>query len=893
MKQPLYFLFRVRPASFKLALLMLLLPLLSQAATEPTTNPTVTVAPTRGLTAGTAALVLTLTGGNGSNNLVVIRPTANAAATPQDGTAYTGNLAYGNGTAIGTNNFVVSTAAATTTSLTVTGLAGGTSYTVSVYAFNQDAVAPTTNYRTATPGTAVITAPTTYFWRGATGAAWKQATSWTPNRNTPDATDIIVFDGTTFTSTEAVPMVVDYNPGNGSNHDETMAQLFVVNNAIVTMTAAGTGNQYSSIIIDGGYSGDDFVVASGSALTFSSTSATANRYMLANITSGEVAAIRGKMTMTSGNSGALPHRIQGADANSVRFIGTTATFTTTALISGNPFGELTSTTFVPGVGSVVFNSGATYLHQGGADPFGPGSPITQFLSGSFYIYSGGTFSPNGQRYGNLEFRAAATVAGTGNLVVQNNLTVTTGVVALNLNGTGVEPGVLVAGDLAVATGATLSRTPTATSYLLFNGSAAQAVSGAGTITLGSLVNLGIKNTSSAGVTLQRPLTTAGSLALLAGRLNTSATNILSMPATAQVTAPGGLTSVTANTSFVNGPMTRTLGTAGLTTANETTGTGLFFPIGLGTQYRPVALTLNQSAAVATAYTAQVVNGSPAPLTFTGSLQRVSRIRHYALSTNAATTFSAGQIKLFYGIDDQVDAPSKLRIARSNGTAWADLGSSAPAVADGTTFLVGNIASSNAFTGLGNFVLASTVAANAPGNNPLPVELTALSAEREGSGVQVRWATASEQNNDRFEVLRSADGKTFQLVGTVQGSGTSAQPRSYAFFDAAPLPGLSYYRLRQLDFDGTATLSPVVTVTTDSPAAAELQVYPNPAADHLTLRVATGEVVSYRVITLMGQPVLSGRYPAARLEVQALRPGTYLLELRTTGGRRLTTRFVKQ
>ena len=118
-------------------------------------------------------------------------------------------------------------------------------------------------------------------------------------------------------------------------------------------------------------------------------------------------------------------------------------------------------------------------------------------------------------------------------------------------------------------------------------------------------------------------------------------------------------------------------------------------------------------------------------------------------------------------------------------------------------------------------------------SPLPVVLTAFDAKAAGADVRLTWATASEVNNAYFDVERSTDGKTFAALGRVSGHGTSLVASTYAHLDAgvaSHLAGLVYYRLRQVDADGTATYSPVrsVRLAGASPVAS-LGLYPNPAA----------------------------------------------------------------
>src|SRR5690606_6034315 len=79
-------------------------------------------------------------------------------------------------------------------------------------------------------------------------------------------------------------------------------------------------------------------------------------------------------------------------------------------------------------------------------------------------------------------------------------------------------------------------------------------------------------------------------------------------------------------------------------------------------------------------------------------------------------------------------------------------------------------------------------------NPLPVSLMSFEGKRSPEGIVLDWKTASEKNNDRFEIQRSPDGKTFERIGTVAGNGNSSNVISYAFTDKSPGNGINYYRL---------------------------------------------------------------------------------------------------
>ncbi|RZL05199.1 MAG: discoidin domain-containing protein [Hymenobacter sp.] len=117
--------------------------------------------------------------------------------------------------------------------------------------------------------------------------------------------------------------------------------------------------------------------------------------------------------------------------------------------------------------------------------------------------------------------------------------------------------------------------------------------------------------------------------------------------------------------------------------------------------------------------------------------------------------------------------------------------------------------------------------------PLPVTLTRFSAARQGPEVAVSWATATELHNAGFEVQRSADGATFSTLANVAGAGTTQAGRSYTYLDAAPLRATAYYRLKQVDLDGTATFGPVVAVQAAG-ALATVHAYPNPTTGRATL-----------------------------------------------------------
>ena len=179
--------------------------------------------------------------------------------------------------------------------------------------------------------------------------------------------------------------------------------------------------------------------------------------------------------------------------------------------------------------------------------------------------------------------------------------------------------------------------------------------------------------------------------------------------------------------------------------------------------------------------------------------------------------------------------------------------------------------------------------------PLPVALTAFTATLRAETVLLQWVTASEQNNQEFVLERSADGRQYQALQTLAGRGTVLTASTYTTTDTQPLPGLSYYRLRQMDLDGIRHYSSAVAV--NRAAAATISAYPNPTPDALTLdlRALPVATCAVRLRSLPGQVVLTQSLAgglAQPLSLATLPAGTYLLEVESPTQGRSVQRIVK-
>ncbi|RAK62654.1 GLEYA domain-containing protein [Hymenobacter edaphi] len=181
--------------------------------------------------------------------------------------------------------------------------------------------------------------------------------------------------------------------------------------------------------------------------------------------------------------------------------------------------------------------------------------------------------------------------------------------------------------------------------------------------------------------------------------------------------------------------------------------------------------------------------------------------------------------------------------------------------------------------------------------PLPVELTLFTARAQERDALLNWTTAQEKNNARFEVERSLDGRRFEKVAEVAGRGTSTVQQQYRYTEtgAARFGTRLYYRLKQVDFDGTSAYSDVRAVEFKA-VAAVAYLAPNPSTETTTLDLTALPAGRYRISlhdvqgrVLRGFEQEGGT--AAALDVRALPAGVYVVRVRS--GEYLTTlRLVK-
>ncbi len=183
--------------------------------------------------------------------------------------------------------------------------------------------------------------------------------------------------------------------------------------------------------------------------------------------------------------------------------------------------------------------------------------------------------------------------------------------------------------------------------------------------------------------------------------------------------------------------------------------------------------------------------------------------------------------------------------------WDDIGGASTAAASP---VLGSILRTN----WSNFITTENFNI-APQSNPLPVELLIFSGTCDNSHIDLNWVTASELNNDYFQLEHSTDGKYFEVIGKLKGNGTTSRLNEYTFSTSSS-EDKNFYRLSQFDFDGKQTVYNPIVVSCRSdvnPTHADIKLYPNPAKNVLVadFYLTKGADIKMQVVNMLGQVVM--------------------------------------
>lgn len=172
---------------------------------------------------------------------------------------------------------------------------------------------------------------------------------------------------------------------------------------------------------------------------------------------------------------------------------------------------------------------------------------------------------------------------------------------------------------------------------------------------------------------------------------------------------------------------------------------------------------------------------------------------------------------------------------------------------------------------------------------LPVELLSFEAKLSEEGTEIAWNTAFEINNSHFELEKSQDGSSFFKIATIEGSEDSQTIQSYSYLDGQFPNPVSYYRLKQIDLDGSSSLSDIVSVSVDgSEAVYDLSIYPNPTNGYLNIgsQQLLPQGTQIQVFDLKGrtlfQKVIHAESYTHSLDLNRLNAGIYLIQIKGVG-----------
>jgi len=512
-------------------------------------------------------------------------------------------------------------------------------------------------------------------------------------------------------------------------------------------------------------------------------------------------------------------------------------FGTTTLQMGGGAYDPTLTTYS---GTVEYTSAAVFIDDY-TDLNINGATGT---SGTGTITVSGTLTKSGADFSTTESCSTAAYINTaGAATFSGTSLVVTGTTTLNggtLGGT-----VQVQGDVVFGGGS-------AVGTFTFAGANAQAISGSGA----AFENMTINKTSN-GVTCSTPVAVSGVLTLTAGDVITTSTNKLTLGTAASYSGGG-------DNSHVNGPLAR---------ATNSDITSYEFPVGNGALQRRVRIAPTSTAA--DTFTVELVyggnGGQDVSTNYGTGINHVSSLYYWNITH---TTSVAARVTLFWeSTNDGVSNgnESELLVAQFDGTQWVDRGGLNNYTGD---YTFGSVQSNTVTISSGTnpqFVLATSTP-----DNSLPVELASFEASVDYGKVTLNWSTASEVNNQGFNIYRkNNETQSWQQINTelIPGQGNSSQESNYTFVDTRVTAGATYfYKLESVSLTGLRVEERTVEVAVPVPTDyALLNNYPNPfnPTTHLRFRLPEAQRVTLSIYDMRGQLIKhlirNSEYPAGEYE----------------------------
>lgn len=498
--------------------------------------------------------------------------------------------------------------------------------------------------------------------------------------------------------------------------------------------------------------------------------------------------------------------------------------------------------------------------------------VTHYISGSL---TGTNKFPN-----LLINKAGGSVVLNNDIDIGGSLTTNSNTSVLNTNGRYIR----LAGNFNNANANTTLTNVTGT--LEFNGAAAQTfINNSGSLILNNVV----MNHTGSGVTLSGAnsnmiLGTSGTLTFNNGRIITGTSNEVSITNTASSASSTGNVN-----SFVNGFLRRSI---------ATNAWSYDFPVGNNSMGFE-RININYTTAPTSAYSLlasfnswpAVPNGPTSYECATADYSQYQSFNHGYWTVDASTPSPSG-----------VYTASLFNTGHTNNTGmmWSVMKRSPSGI--GSWAINGNCdATSTAICSKRNNMTGFSDFATIQFGSPLPVTLLSFDAHIIGKEVHCKWVTANELNNDYFIVQRSNNGQDFISLGNVDGAGNSSTNNYYSFIDKDPAPGISYYRLIQVDFDGSTELTHSVAVIFKN-SLVSFNIYPNPVNDFIDISFnqLPETDLQIKILDDRGSEIVRKNYSkeeltsTVRIKTLSFSSGIYTLKINDQSGKiNAVKKFVKQ
>ncbi|MFN0190268.1 MAG: T9SS type A sorting domain-containing protein [Bacteroidia bacterium] len=180
---------------------------------------------------------------------------------------------------------------------------------------------------------------------------------------------------------------------------------------------------------------------------------------------------------------------------------------------------------------------------------------------------------------------------------------------------------------------------------------------------------------------------------------------------------------------------------------------------------------------------------------------------------------------------------------------------------------------------------------------LPIELLSFTGVQAKEKIELNWITQSEKDNECFIIEKNTKLNEWTSIGKVLGAGTSLSQKQYQSFDEHPIVGIQYYRLKQVDHNGTFSYSPIIAIDYNSKSTIDLSIFPNPAIETIVIKldpILFEENCNLRILDACGRVVKNIPLTASiiDIEIALLEPGGYLVEV-TSGNKSFRQKFIKK